>query len=443
MGVCRRILRHAHDAEDAFQATFVVLARKAARIVDREAVGSWLYGVAYRAALGARASELRRKAKEQQVGDMPHPLVVTEEGQAELLAVLDRELARLPEKYRIAVVLCELEGRGRKATAGQLGLPEGTLSSRLAAARKMLARRMASHGAAVTGASVTALLASEAGAACIPAPLVASTIRAVGGVVPAGVAALAEGVLKAMLLTKIKGAALVLLLAASVSFGTVGFTYRTAMAQTGPGPQNAAEAQEWANQPPPAGKAARVEKDELASLRLQVEALRVSLQATNQRIKALEAAEQARHMPGGGLPGAALGGGLVEPAAPAAVIGAAPPGATPAPGAALPSVTPAPGAAPTPELRVPQATPGSNNGPRQSAVIDANATYGETPSPALSGNKTASKAGGQAALVAEIDAVAKKLAQDPKNKEALDELDRAVKKLKRLNEPKQPSELPR
>ncbi len=171
MGVCRRILRHAHDAEDAFQATFLVLARKASRLRDREAVGSWLYGVAYRAALGARAAGLRRKAKEQQVEDMPHPLVVTEEGQAELLAVLDRELARLPEKYRIVVVvLCELEGRSRKAAASQLAfaLPEGTLSSRLATARKMLAQRMAGHGAAVTGASVTALLASEAGRRVYP-----------------------------------------------------------------------------------------------------------------------------------------------------------------------------------------------------------------------------------------------------------------------------------
>jgi RNA polymerase sigma factor (sigma-70 family) len=241
MGVCRRVLRNAQDAEDAFQAAFLVLARKASRVTKREALGSWLYSVAYRAALGARASVLRRKAKEQQVEYMPHPIVAPAEDQSELLAVLDRELARLPEKYRLPVVLCELEGRSRKEAARQLGLAEGTLSSRLATARKTLAKRMAGHGAAVTGASLTALFASEAGAACVPGPLVASTVRAAGGVVSAGVVALAEGVLKAMLLTKIKAAALVLLLAASVGVGGVTLTYRTA----------AAEPQPTAVQPPP------------------------------------------------------------------------------------------------------------------------------------------------------------------------------------------------
>jgi RNA polymerase sigma factor (sigma-70 family) len=286
-GVCRRILRHAQDAEDAFQAAFLVLARKASRLRDREAVGSWLYGVAYRAALGARASSLRRKVKEQQVETMPHPLVMPEEGQHELLAVLDRELARLPEKYRLPVVLCELEGRSRKEAARQLGLPEGTLSSRLATARKTLAKRMAGHGAAVTGASLTALFASEAGAAVVPGPLVASTVRAAGGVISAGVVALAEGVLKAMLLTKIKAAGLVLLLAASVGVGTVTMTYRTMAAE--PQPKVVAARQ--------LARAANPEKDDLEALRLEVEGLRLSLQATRERVKVLEAKELARTGP--------------------------------------------------------------------------------------------------------------------------------------------------
>jgi hypothetical protein len=210
---------------------------------------------------------------------MPQPIVLPGEDQSELLAVLDRELTRLPEKYRLPVVLCELEGRSRKEAARQLGLPEGTLSSRLAAARKTLAKRMAAHGPAATGASLTALFASEAGAAIVPGPLVASTVRAAGGVVSAGVVALAEGVLKAMLLTKIKSAALVLLLAATVGVGTASLTYRTA----------AAEPQTKADAPRPSARAASPEKDDLEALRLEVEALRVSLQATREKVKGLEA----------------------------------------------------------------------------------------------------------------------------------------------------------
>jgi RNA polymerase sigma factor (sigma-70 family) len=279
LGVCRRLLRRAEDAEDAFQAAFVVLARKGLRIAERQTIGGWLHGVAYRVALDVRRRGARRRSKEHQVEDMPHPLAMPEEDQSELLAKLDRELARLPEKYRVPVVLCELEGRSRKEAARQLGLPEGTLSSRLATARKTLAKRMAGHGPAVAGASLTALFASQAGAVVVPGPLVASTVRAAGGVVSAGVVALAEGVLKAMLLTKIKGAALVLLLTSAIGVGAVGLTYRTAAAADDPP----------ANAPRATAKAANPDKDDLEALRLEVEALRVSLQATRERVKGLEA----------------------------------------------------------------------------------------------------------------------------------------------------------
>jgi RNA polymerase sigma factor (sigma-70 family) len=268
LAVCRRLLRHEQDAEDAFQATFVVLARKAAAVVPREAVGAWLYGVARRAALEARSMRARRRLREQQMKEMPQGEVPPEEPGSELRQALDRELSRLPEKYRVPVVLCELEGRPRKEVARQLGLPEGTLSWRLAAARKMLARRLARHGPAVTGLALGALLAECAAAGGVPAPLVLSTVRAATGVSPAGVAALAQGVLKAMLITKLK-AAWVVLLVVSVGAGAAGLTYRPASAQSAR---------------PAAGPA----RDDLEALRLEVEALRKSLQATRERVRLLE-----------------------------------------------------------------------------------------------------------------------------------------------------------
>src|SRR5688572_12043831 len=136
--VCRRLLGQEQDAEDAFQATFLVLARKAASIVPREAVGGWLYGVACRTAQAARGRRGRREARERTMSEPPERATPPEAERLweELVPLLDRELGRLPQKYRLAVVLCELEGRSRKEAARQLGIPEGTLSSRLAAARK-------------------------------------------------------------------------------------------------------------------------------------------------------------------------------------------------------------------------------------------------------------------------------------------------------------------
>src|SRR5207249_2898809 len=114
--------------------------------------GGWLYGVAYRTALAARTRGARRAARERQVSAMRQPAVGPDESWQELLPLLDQELARLPEKYRLPVILCELEGRPRKEAARQLAVPEGTLSSRLATARKMLARRLAKYGAPLTAA---------------------------------------------------------------------------------------------------------------------------------------------------------------------------------------------------------------------------------------------------------------------------------------------------
>src|SRR5438309_4527587 len=117
LGVCRRILRHPHDADDAFQATFLVLVRKAQAIVPRERVGAWLYGVAYRTSMKAKAMNLRRRAKQKPLEDVPGPAVPAD---AEWLALLDREINRLAEKYRLPIVLCDLEGKTRKQAAREL-----------------------------------------------------------------------------------------------------------------------------------------------------------------------------------------------------------------------------------------------------------------------------------------------------------------------------------
>jgi RNA polymerase sigma factor (sigma-70 family) len=218
LGVCRRLLGNVHDADDAFQATFLVAVRKADSVRPRELFGNWLYGVAYRTALEARGRIARRRLMEKQVDYMPHPPQPEPPADwDELLQLLDGELSRLPEKYRVPVLLCDLEGRGRREVARQLGLPEGTLSSRLATARQRLARRLARHGAVVSGGALAAAMAETASAA-VPMELARATIEgttliatgqaALTAVASPHVVALTEGVLKAMLLTKLKIASL-------------------------------------------------------------------------------------------------------------------------------------------------------------------------------------------------------------------------------------------
>src|SRR5262245_51998167 len=125
-GVCRRVLRNEADAEDAFQATFLVLAKKAASLTNRGALSSWLYGVAYRTALKARALVRKRQAREAQVPPRQPSAPEADLG-SDLEQALDEELHRLPDRYRELVVLCDLEGVTRKDAAARLGVSEGTL----------------------------------------------------------------------------------------------------------------------------------------------------------------------------------------------------------------------------------------------------------------------------------------------------------------------------
>jgi RNA polymerase sigma factor (sigma-70 family) len=211
-GVCRRLL-DPHDAEDAFQASFLVLVQKAGSIAPRERVASWLHGVAQLTALEARRTATRRRARERLVTEMPDPAVVEQGLWRELRPLLDQELSRLPETYREVIVRCDLEGATRKQAARQLGLPEGTIASRLARARRMLAKRLARRDLTLSSEALAGVLAQQVASVQVPASVVSATLKAshlpaAGLAAPATVsvaaAALMEGVMKAMLIRKLK-----------------------------------------------------------------------------------------------------------------------------------------------------------------------------------------------------------------------------------------------
>lgn len=233
-GVCSRVLRNYHDAEDAFQATFLVFVRKVASIASRELLANWLYGVAHQTALKARATAARRKGRERQVLEMPEPAVEEQDLWRDLQPLLDEELSRLPDKYRTVIVLCELEGKSRKEAAQQLACPEGTVAGRLARARVMLAKRLTQRGIALSGGALAAVLSQKVAAAGVPSSVVSSTIKAANllaagqsaGVVTAKVAALTEGVVQAMFTTKIKSVLAVVLAVGLVLGGAAGLLYQ-------------------------------------------------------------------------------------------------------------------------------------------------------------------------------------------------------------------------
>ncbi len=289
--VCRRVLGNVHDADDAFQAAFLVLVRKADSVRPREAVGNWLYGVAYRTALEARGRIARRRAKELSLRDVPTPESKPEEPWQELWPILDRELSRLADKYRLPIVLCDLEGRSRKEVAQQLAIPEGTLSSRLATARKKLAARLARLGFAVSGASLAGLLTDSTATAGIGSSLFTTTTKAallvaagpaaVAGVVSATVSSLTEGVVKTMFIAKVKMTALVLCGVAVIGAGTGGVYYQTSVGAAD-SPQE--------NQPDqrPTRKAIRGQDRSTEDWRRIAEDLRSQLEAEREKAKKLE-----------------------------------------------------------------------------------------------------------------------------------------------------------
>jgi RNA polymerase sigma factor (sigma-70 family) len=248
-GVCRRVLGQVHDAEDAFQATFLVLARRAASIAHGGAVASWLYKVAYRVALAARTDRTRRGHREKPLDAAADVAAAAEATcpaeRADLRGLLDEELSRMPERFRAVAVLCYLEGKTVEEAARQLGCPRGTVASRLVRARARLRHGLTRRGIAVSAGMAAVALAHARAAARPPEPLIPATVRAAklygsvtaasAGAVPPRVAALTEGALRAMSLMKIKlGAAAAMFLAVLLTAGWVAERMRASAASEPP-----------------------------------------------------------------------------------------------------------------------------------------------------------------------------------------------------------------
>lgn len=220
--VCRQVLGATHDADDAFQATFLILIRQAREVRRRDAIGGWLYGVARRVALRARSDAARRRHQERQAGvEEAAPENTDAEDRHSLLALLYEEIARLPEKYRAPVVLCELGGRTHAEAANQLNWPVGTVSGRLSRARDLLRGRIARRGLTLPAG----LLAAAAWPRSAPAALVEATDRTAvrfvsDGGTPSPAAALAVRVLAARRVTRVKIAAALVLTAGVAAGGT-------------------------------------------------------------------------------------------------------------------------------------------------------------------------------------------------------------------------------
>ncbi len=195
LAVCRRVCGHPQDAEDAFQAVFLVLARKAGQLRDPGRLGNWLYGVAAKVASRARRAAARRRVREVQAVDPPDP-AAPDAAPPDIGPALHEELAALPAHYRDPIVLCDLQGASRADAAKALGVPEGTLSSRLANGRKKLAERLTRRGVALSALGVPGAVAE--GRAAVPESLLQHTCGVVaawaaGAAVPAAVVRLAAG----------------------------------------------------------------------------------------------------------------------------------------------------------------------------------------------------------------------------------------------------------
>ena len=179
LGVCRRILCDTHDAEDAFQATFFVLARKAATVAPREMLAGWLFGVPRRTAIKARASIQRRRSQERQVTEIPDRETPRPGGMPDdSWPILDEELCRLPPRYQAPMLLCDVQAMSRRQAAETLGWTEGTVCGRLARARAIMRTRLARRGVGLSGSALAVAWVSRQAEAALCGKLVSTTVVA-------------------------------------------------------------------------------------------------------------------------------------------------------------------------------------------------------------------------------------------------------------------------
>jgi RNA polymerase sigma factor (sigma-70 family) len=219
LGVCRRVLRESADADDAFQATFLVLFRKAGTLRRPERLAGWLHQVALRTSKKLRGLRAARQGRQRELFDVPAGDSPAEFIWRELRPIFDEELNRLPDKLRLPAVLCFLEGCSKSEAARMLGWPEGTLAGRLQRAREWLRSRFTARGLVLSGGALAVALFDAAGPIAVAESLIESTILSTT-TASAGVRALAEGVTQAMFLLKVKTVAAATLIAGMVGTGT-------------------------------------------------------------------------------------------------------------------------------------------------------------------------------------------------------------------------------
>jgi RNA polymerase sigma factor (sigma-70 family) len=224
LGVCNRVLRDSHAADDAFQATFLVLAKKADSVRPPDRLAPWLYGVAYRTAMKARGRAFRQQQVETRYAtETANRTQAEPSDDADVLPILDEQLHALPEKYRTPLVLCALQGLNKAEAAERLGVPEGTVSSRLARARELLRTRLARRGVAVPALALASLLTASELQATVHASFAYATTEVAleTALVPAPILSLSHEVLQSMMYTKLKA---ICVIALSVTLAS-GFSF--------------------------------------------------------------------------------------------------------------------------------------------------------------------------------------------------------------------------